>query len=156
MIHKTLMSLLSVSALFIAGVTISSAANAASCDVSIDATDAMAFSTKAIEVPKSCKEFTVNLKHTGSLGKNIMGHNLVIAKEADQKGILDDGSAAGAANDFIKAGDARVVTHTKIIGGGESTSTKFAVSKLSAKDSYVFFCSFPGHAMMMKGTVKVQ
>ncbi len=154
MTNKLWMSMLSVSAFALAGLMATSQANAAACDISVEATDAMAFSTKAIEVPKSCKDFTINLKHVGSLGKNVMGHNLVITKDSDQKSVLEDGSAAGAASNFVKE-DARIVAHTKIIGGGESTSTKVTVSKLNAKDNYVFFCSFPGHAMMMKGTVKL-
>jgi azurin len=44
------------------------------CEITVDATDAMSFSTKTIEVSKSCKEFTVNLKHTGKLPKSVMGH----------------------------------------------------------------------------------
>lgn len=128
---------------------------ASACDVTVEATDAMTFSTKTIDVPKSCKEFTVNLKHTGKLGKNIMGHNLVIAKASEQQAVIDDGSKAGAASDYVKAKDARVVAFTKLIGGGETASAKFAVSKLTAADGYAFFCSFPGHAFMMKGVVKL-
>lgn len=128
---------------------------AAACEIAVDATDAMAFSTKTIDVSKTCKEFTINLKHVGKLPKNVMGHNLVISKASDEKAVLEDGSKAGLATEYVKAGDARVIAHTKIIGGGETASTKFAVSKLNAKDSYAFFCSFPGHAMMMKGVLKL-
>ena len=45
--------------------------------------------------------------------------------------------------------------HTKIIGGGESDSVTFPVAKLAAADSYTFFCSFPGHSSIMKGTLKL-
>lgn len=129
-------------------------AAAATCAVDVEANDAMQFNTKAIEVSKSCKEFTINLKHVGKLPKAVMGHNLVIAKAADQQAVLTDGQAAGSAGDYIKAGDSRVVAHTKLIGGGEQDSVKFAPAKLADGD-YAFFCSFPGHAAMMKGTVKV-
>lgn len=128
---------------------------AASCEVTIEANDNMAFNTKSIDVSKSCKEFTVNLKHVGKLAKSIMGHNLVITKASDQQAVLEDGSKAGATSDFVKAKDERVIAATKIIGNGETTTTKFSVSKLDAKESYVFFCSFPGHVFMMKGTVKL-
>jgi len=128
---------------------------AASCEITVDATDAMAFSTKAIDVSKTCKEFTINLKHVGKLPKNVMGHNLVISKASDEKAVLADGSKAGLATEYVKAGDTRVIAHTKIIGGGETASTKFAVSKLNAQDAYTFYCSFPGHAFMMKGVLKL-
>ena len=32
-------------------------------------------------------------------------------------------------------------------------SVSFDVSKLKAGDSYAWFCSFPGHASIMKGTL---
>ena len=115
----------------------------------------MTFSTKSIDVSKTCKEFTVNLKHVGKLPKAVMGHNLVISKESDKAAVLEDGSKAGLPSQYVKANDARVIAYTKIIGGGEKASTKFAVSKLNAKDAFTFYCSFPGHAMMMKGVVKL-
>jgi azurin len=133
----------------------SGAAFAADCAVEVEASDAMQFNTKAIEISKTCKEFTVTLKHTGALPKSIMGHNLVITKAADEKAVIADGGPAGEAKDFIKPGDARVVAHTKLVGPKESDTVKFPVSKLAAGTDYVFFCSFPGHGMMMRGTVKL-
>lgn len=145
--------------LFLASAAILTAAPkaqaAASCEVTIESTDTMTFNTKNIDVSKTCKEFTINLKHVGKLPKASMGHNLVISKESDKTAVLGDASKAGLPNDYVKAGDERVIAHTKVIGGGESTSTKFAVSKLNGKDAYEFYCSFPGHAFMMKGTVKL-
>lgn len=135
--------------------TVPKANAAGSCEVTIASTDAMKFDATNIDISKSCKEFTVNLKHTGKMPKNIMGHNLVIAKASDQKEVIDDGVKAGADKGYIKAKDTRVITATKIIGGGESTSVKFKVSQLNAKDKYTFFCTFPGHSFMMKGTVKL-
>src|SRR3546814_8518866 len=105
-------------------------------------------------ISKSCKTFTINLKHTGKLAKNIMGHNVVIAKTADMKAIDADGMKAGLASDYIKPGDARVVAHSKVIGGGESTSFTVPVAKLGV--GYSFFCSFPGHSALMKGTVTLR
>ena len=49
-----------------------------------------------------------------------------------------------------------VVAHTRLIGGGESTSVAFPVSKLQGGGPWVFFCSFPGHAALMKGTVTIR
>ena len=129
---------------------------AANCSVDVEANDAMQFNTKNIDVDKSCKDFTINLKHTGSLAKNIMGHNLVITKAADFKGVLSDGAAAGEAANFVKAGDTRVIAYTKLLAGGEKDSVKVDVSKLTAGEKYTFFCSLPGHAAAMRGTVTVK
>jgi len=133
----------------------SAPAFAAQCSVEIEGTDAMQFNLKNIDVSQSCKQFTVKLKHTGKMAKNIMGHNWVLSKASDEAGVVADGSKAGLAADYIKAGDSRVIAHTKVVGGGESTSITFPVSKLKAGDSYTYFCSFPGHATMMKGTLKL-
>ncbi|MFK3798147.1 MULTISPECIES: azurin [unclassified Pseudomonas] len=129
---------------------------AAECSVTVDSTDQMSFNTKAIEIDKSCKEFTVNLEHSGSLPKNVMGHNLVISKEADMQPIATDGLSVGIDKDYLKEGDARIIAHTKIIGAGEKASLKIDVSKLDPAQKYGFFCSFPGHISMMKGVVTLK
>jgi len=142
-------------AVFILSTTPAAEAATNGCEITVEANDAMAFNTKSIEVSRSCKEFTINLKHVGKIAKNVMGHNLVIAKASDLQAVLDDGAKAGIAGDYIKAKDERVIMATKVIGGGESAIAKFNVSKLNAADSYTFFCSFPGHVFGMKGSVKL-
>ena len=126
---------------------------AAECKVDVDSTDQMSFNTKEITIDKSCKTFTVNLTHSGNLPKNVMGHNWVLSKAADMVGITTDGMAAGIDKNYLKDGDTRIIAHTKIIGAGEKDSVTFDVSKLTAGESYQFFCSFPGHISMMKGAV---
>ncbi|WP_095127381.1 azurin [Pseudomonas sp. Irchel s3h14] len=129
---------------------------AAECKVTVDSTDQMSFDTKAIEIDKSCKTFTVELKHSGNLPKNVMGHNWVLSKEADMQPIATAGLAAGIEKSYLPEGDARIIAHTKIIGAKETDSVTFDVSKLDAGEKYGFFCSFPGHISMMKGTVTLK
>uniref|UniRef100_UPI00258F14B2 azurin n=1 Tax=uncultured Pseudomonas sp. TaxID=114707 RepID=UPI00258F14B2 len=129
---------------------------AAECSVTVDSTYQMSFNTKDIVVDKSCKEFTVTLTHSGNLPKNVMGHNVVISKEADMQALATDGLSAGIEKSYLKDGDERVIAHTKIIGAGETDKLTFDVSKLAADQKYGFFCSFPGHISMMKGTVTLK
>ncbi|SEM87786.1 azurin [Pseudomonas sp. ok272] len=129
---------------------------AAECKVTVDSTDQMSFNTKDITIDKSCKTFTVELTHSGSLPKNVMGHNLVISKTADMQPIATAGMAAGIDKSYLPEGDARIIAHTKIIGAGEKDSVTFDVSKLTAGEAYSFFCSFPGHIAMMKGSVTLK
>lgn len=131
----------------------SSSSFAADCKTTVEGNDAMQFNTKAITVDKSCKQFAVTLKHAGKLPKAAMGHNWVLTKAADLQPVATDGIAAGLAANYVKAGDARVIAHTKVVGGGESDSVTFDVSKLAAGQDYAFFCSFPGHSSIMKGTL---
>lgn len=42
---------------------------AAECKVTVDSTDQMSFNTKAIEIDKSCKTFTVELTHLATCRK---------------------------------------------------------------------------------------
>lgn len=130
---------------------------AAECKATVDSTDQMTYSTKEITIDKSCKTFTVELTHSGSLPKNVMGHNLVVAKDADAQPIATDGIGAGVDKNYLKdESDPRIIAHTKIIGAGETATATIDVSKLAAGESYAFFCTFPGHISMMKGTVAVK
>lgn len=126
-------------------------AHAAECATTIEGNDAMQFNVKTLSVPASCTDYKVTLKHTGQLGANIMGHNVVVSKTADVAGVNGDGMAAGADNAYVKPGDDRVIAHSDVVGGGESTTFTIPVSKLQAGEDYTFFCSFPGHFSIMQG-----
>lgn len=125
------------------------------CATEIEGTDAMQFSVGSITVPASCTKFTITLKHTGKLPVTTMGHNVVIAKAADIPGVTADGIAAGAAAAYVKPGDARVIAHTELVGGGQSTTVSFPVASIQGDGPYEFVCSFPGHAALMKGSIAV-
>lgn len=147
---KTLMTL----ALLAAG-GMAAPAMAADCAVTVEGNDQMQFNVKNIEVPKACKSYTVTLKHVGKMPKSAMGHNIVLTTTADATATAADGMKAGAAADYVKAGDTRVLAHSKVIGGGESTDMVIDVTKLKAGTDYTYFCSFPGHSFIMKGVLKL-
>lgn len=125
------------------------------CEVTIGSTDQMTYLQDHISVSRSCKQFTVTLQHTGRMPAAAMGHNWVLSKTSDVQGIATDGIAAGSANSFLKTGDRRIIAHTRLIGGGESSKVTFNVSELSPDENYTFFCSFPGHSALMKGQIKL-
>lgn len=124
------------------------------CKVDIAGGDNMQFDKKEIVVAADCTEVEVTLKHSGKLPAQAMGHNWVLAKSADVAGVSTDGIGAGIANDHIKKGDTRVLAHTKIVGGGQTTSVKFSTALLKKGEAYSFFCTFPGHWSIMKGPFK--
>jgi len=124
------------------------------CTVEISGTDQMQYDKKEIAVAADCTEVEVTLHHVGKAPAAAMGHNWVLTKTADAQPVANDGLSAGIANDHIKKGDTRVIAHTKIIGGGQTTSVKFATSLLKKGEAYTFFCSFPGHIALMKGAFK--
>ena len=124
------------------------------CKLEITGTDAMQYDKKELSVAADCTQVEVTLHHSGKLPAQAMGHNWVLAKTADMSGVVGDGVGAGFANNHIKAGDARVIAHTKIVGGGQSDTITFATSALKKGEAYSYFCTFPGHSSMMKGVLK--
>lgn len=132
------------------------AAVVSNCSTEIEATDAMQYSVGSITVPASCTNFKITLKHTGNLPVASMGHDLVVTKQSDMQAVDQEGAAAGLKDGYIKANDPRIIAHTKLIGGGETTSVSFQVSKIKSGGPYVFFCSFPGHSALMHGPISVQ
>ena len=110
---------------------------------------------KQIIIPSSCTYFTINLRNVTKMHKTAMGHNVVIAKAKDVKAIALDGAIAGVGKDYLKPGDTRIVAASKMVGGGEHTSVRFAVSKVK-EGGYDFFCSFLGHERKMRGKLIVK
>lgn len=121
------------------------------CEVSVDANDMMQFSKQSLTVPATCAEVKLTLNHTGKLPAQSMGHNVVITDTANLQAVGTDGMSAGIENNYVKPNDERVYAHTKVIGGGESTTITFSTENMKAGQDYSFFCSFPGHWAMMKG-----
>lgn len=130
-------------------------AMAADCAITIEGNDQMQFNIKQVEVPKSCTKYTMTLKHTGKMPKSSMGHNIVLTTTADANAAAADGMKAGMAADYVKPGDSRVIGYSKMIGGGETTTFEFEVTKLKPGTEYTYLCSFPGHSFIMRGVLKL-
>lgn len=142
--------------LLMAGLLFAGAAHAEHCVIDLKGDDAMKFDKAEVTVSAACKEITINLAHVGKLPVTAMGHNVVIAATADVQAVGTAGMTAGAAANYVPAGDAKVLAHTSIVGGGASTSATFPGSALKAGGDYTFFCSFPGHWAIMKGKLVVE
>jgi azurin len=128
---------------------------APNCAIKLKGNDAMQFDLKTATVSASCPKVTIELAHTGKMAAQVMGHNVVISQTADMNAITAAGMKAGAAAGYVPKGDAKVIAATPVVGGGASTKASFAGSKLKAGGDYSFFCSFPGHAALMKGKLVV-
>lgn len=123
------------------------------CAVTIKSDDALRFTPDKIEVPRACPHFTVTLQHTGRLPKLAMGHNWVLAKLSDLNGVSRTGMLAGAEQNYVDPKDQRVLAHTAVVGGGETTSVTFNPSTLAAGEDYGFVCTFAGHSPIMRGVI---
>jgi azurin len=128
---------------------------AQNCTLKLKGDDRMQYDLKTATVSASCPKITIELTHAGKMPAQAMGHNVVIARTADMNAVVASGMKAGAATGYVPKGDPKVIAATSVVGGGASTKTSFAGNKLKAGGDYMFFCTFPGHAAIMKGTLVV-
>ena len=126
------------------------------CNLTIEAGDSLQFSLRSMTLPASCGEISVTLNHTGNMPASAMGHNWVLTQDEDSASVASDGANAGIDNDYVPTNDSRVVAYTKLIGGGQSATVSFSSGKLDPSREYTFFCSFPGHSFVMRGTFKLK
>ncbi|WP_405221894.1 azurin [Dokdonia sp. Asnod1-B02] len=102
---------------------------------------------------KAGQEVTLTFRHTGKIGIKVMGHNFVLLKQGTSIPEFSAAAAtAGEAKDWI-ANEDQIIAHTKMIGGGQTTSVTFTAP---AAGTYDFICSFPGHSGLMKGKFIVE
>ncbi len=130
---------------------LASSVSAKTCDIEINSDDQMRFDQTELTVGADCSKVNLTLNHTGSMAKNVMGHNWVLTQTDDLQSVATAGMATGLDNHYLPADQSKVIAATDVIGGGESTSITFDVSALSKDVDYSFFCSFPGHWGIMKG-----
>ena len=136
-------------------VAIGSEAVAQECTLTVEGNDQIQFLQKELRVSSSCKEITVTLKHVGQLAANIMGHNWVLSATKDYMALAQAGQAAGPPN-YLPEGDTRILAATNVVGGGQQTSVTFSTDALQAGGDYTFFCTFPGHFVLMYGKFIVE
>lgn len=121
--------------------------------ITITGSDAMQFDKKELKVKAGAK-IKLTLTHSGKLAKAAMGHNFVLLKQGTDVAAFGSKAAQARDNEYIpKSEEANIIAHTKLVGGGESTTIEFTAPK---KGTYEYICSFPGHYALMKGKLIVQ
>lgn len=154
MMPKTVLSRLALTAALLLAGDLALAAK--SCPLAIEGDDKMKFNVAELKVAADCTEVVLTLKHVGKLPAQTMGHNWVLTKTSDFMPVANAGVSAGLAKHYVPENDKRVLAHTTMIGGGQTTSVKFPTSKLAKGGDYTFFCSFPGHYGLMRGKLIFQ
>lgn len=121
--------------------------------ITLNAGDDMKFDVTEIKV-KEGQTVKLTLKHIGKLAKTAMGHNFVLLAHGVSLADFALKALKAKDTDYIPAGSEKdIITHTKLIGGGESDTIEFTAP---AKGTYEFMCSFPGHSGTMKGVFIVE
>ena len=124
--------------------------------IEITGNDQMQFNTKAIEVTAG-EKVALTFKHIGVLPKTAMGHNVVILKAGTQVPTFANKAMSAAATEYIPQDEESkkmIVTHTKLLGGGESQTITFTAP--AEAGAYPYICTFPGHFALMQGVMTVK
>ena len=119
--------------------------------ITLNSNDKMQYDKTILDV-QAGQTVVLTLNHTGTMPKESMGHNFTLLKQGTDLKTFEDEAIKHRENDYIPTDASDIIAHTKLIGGGESTSITFAAPE---KGSYDFLCSFPGHYSVMKGKFNV-
>lgn len=98
---------------------------------------------------------TVNLVFENTATSPAMVHNVVILTSDDDDDVNRVGQSAveaGADAEYIPEDDA-ILAYTELAEPGETVSVTFTAP--STPGRYRFICTYPGHYMMMQGTMIV-
>lgn len=82
-----------------------------------------------------------------------MQHNWVLVKPGTAEKVAQDSIMAGAAKGWLALGP-NVIAHTKLVDSKKSDTVEFVAP--TKPGDYPFVCTFPGHAMTMKGILTVK
>lgn len=124
--------------------------------IELTGSDQMQFGTKAIEVTAGDK-VVLTFKHIGKLPKAAMGHNFVLLKADTKVQEFALKAMQAVATEYIPADEESkklVLTHTKLLGGGESEVLTFTAP--AEPGAYPYVCTFPGHFALMQGVLTVK
>jgi azurin len=80
-------------------------------------------------------------------------HNWVLVKQGTEEAVANAGLTAGEAKNYLKDDDPNVLAHTKMVKAGQSETITFDAPPAG---TYPYICTFPGHHVLMKGTLTVK
>jgi len=122
-------------------------------ELTIEGNDQMRFNKDRMEVYAG-QTVKLTLTHVGQMAVESMGHNWVLLTPGTK---IDDFALSALDhkdNGYIPPNaEDKVITHTEMIGGGESTTIEFEAPE---PGTYDFICTFPGHYGFMKGKFVVK
>lgn len=129
------------------------AAAAAPRTIEITANDQMKYSLATMEA-KTGEELKVVLTNAGTLPKEAMGHNWVLLKPGTDVTAFATACMMAKDTDYVAPSQKdKVIASIKVLGPKQSGETTFTAP---APGEYTFICTFPGHFMLMKGTLTVK
>ncbi|HEY2407862.1 MAG TPA: plastocyanin/azurin family copper-binding protein [Polyangiaceae bacterium] len=107
----------------------------------------MAFDKTTLTVPAGAQ---IHLVIKNAM-PGMLAHNWVLVKAGTEAAVAAAGLAKGPTANYIDPGP-DVLAYTPLAAPGKDAEVMFAAP---AAGSYPYICSFPGHYMVMKGTLTV-
>ncbi|MFN7684479.1 MAG: plastocyanin/azurin family copper-binding protein [Oligoflexia bacterium] len=107
--------------------------------------DQMAFDKKEFEVKAGS---TVKLIFKNNAKPGGLQHNLMVVKPGTENDVANAAVAAGNDKGWVPQGNPNVLFTTKLVDPQGTDSVVFVAP---AAGDYPYICTFPGHAMVMKG-----
>ena len=108
----------------------------------------LVYDKDALSAPAGSK-ITLNFKNNSTA----LQHNWVLSKPGTQDTVANDGMAAGEGKGYVKDGDTNIIAKTGMVKPGQTASVTFDAP---AAGAYPYFCTFPGHNVLMKGTLTIK
>lgn len=115
-----------------------------SCDITISADDKMQYSLNEIKIPLTCEKFFVYFKNDSKYLK----HNFLISLEEDIKLLAED-----IDKNYMPNNKKKVLFGTELINPNSQITLVIDSSKFIKDKTYIFWCSFPGHYLKMRGKI---
>jgi azurin len=142
-----------LAAVLTAGATLLSAAAGPARLIEITGNDQMQYNVTKIDA-KAGETLKVVFTNVGTLPKEAMGHNWILLKAGTDITAFATDSMMAKDTDYIapKHKD-KIIAFIGVKGPKQSGEATFTVP---AAGTYTYLCSFPGHYMIMKGTLTVK
>lgn len=96
---------------------------------------------------------TVRLTFQNTATMEAMQHNVVVLQQNASVNEVGQAAMSAADTDYIPADFSdQIIAHTSMAAPGETVSVEFTAP---AEGDYTYICTFPGHYMVMQGTMRV-
>ncbi len=95
---------------------------------------------------------TVHLVLANHATSAVMRHNWVLVQPGHEADVATAGMTVGESGGYIPQGDANVIANTPLSTPGGTVDVTFTAP---APGAYPYICTFPGHYLVMKGTLTV-
>lgn len=97
---------------------------------------------------------TVRLAFQNTATNPAMQHNVVVVKTEEAVNVVGQAAMGASDTEYIPSSEKdQIIAHTALAQPGDTVEVEFTAP--STPGDYPYICTFPGHYLMMKGTMHV-